>query len=759
MLDLGSVVKEASENVTVSSPDDIGTIEEMPEDTILSRQTSVSLVPFIGQRFVSQDAAYEFYCSFAKQCGFSIRRHRTRGRDGVGRGITRRDFTCHRGGFPQLKPSDDGKLQRNRKSSRCGCQAYMRIVKKADYDIPEWRITSFNNVHNHELLKSTEIQLLPAYCTISPDDKGRICMFSKAGMSVRQMLRLLELEKGVKLGSLTFTEVDVRNLLQSFRSVDRDNDAIDLLTMCKNMKDKQHDFKYDFKMDANNRLEHIAWAYPSCIQSYETFGDCVIFDTTQRLDAYDMLLGLWVGVDNHGMSCLFGCVLMRDENVQSFAWALKSFLGYMKDKAPQSIMTDENMWLKEAIAVEMPRTKHAFCIWHITAKFSDWFSGLLGSLYDKWKADFYMLYNVPSVENFEVGWGDMVNTYGLHGNKRIISLYALRTFWALPYLRGYFFAGMTKAFHSESVNAYIQRFSSVQSQLVNFVDQVAAIAYNKDQIVAKQKMQQKIQKVALKTGSPIEAHAASVLTPYAFNILQEELVFAPQYASLMVDENYFIVRHHTKLDGGYKVFWSPNNEFISCTCQHFEFSGILCRHVLRVLSTNNCFHIPSQYLPPRWRDNPSPISFHQPPSVSGEKASKVQLLQSMLSTLISESAETEERLDTACNQVALLLSRIKESTLPSVQDGNNISYHSPSISLIVPAEVQDSDSIVQNYSAGPSQVSYNLGKLKERRPRVSVDTYKKRRCCSVPCWGHFEHDTSECQLMSDELSGDGIGFL
>ncbi|CAM8973704.1 unnamed protein product [Rhodiola kirilowii] len=363
MLDLGSVVKEASENVTVSSPDDIGTIEEMPEDTILSRQTSVSLVPFIGQRFVSQDAAYEFYCSFAKQCGFSIRRHRTRGRDGVGRGITRRDFTCHRGGFPQLKPSDDGKLQRNRKSSRCGCQAYMRIVKKADYDIPEWRITSFNNVHNHELLKSTEIQLLPAYCTISPDDKGRICMFSKAGMSVRQMLRLLELEKGVKLGSLTFTEVDVRNLLQSFRSVDRDNDAIDLLTMCKNMKDKQHDFKYDFKMDANNRLEHIAWAYPSCIQSYETFGDCVIFDTTQRLDAYDMLLGLWVGVDNHGMSCLFGCVLMRDENVQSFAWALKSFLGYMKDKAPQSIMTDENMWLKEAIAVENATDKA--CLLHL----------------------------------------------------------------------------------------------------------------------------------------------------------------------------------------------------------------------------------------------------------------------------------------------------------------------------------------------------------------------------------------------------------
>ncbi|KAJ0092325.1 hypothetical protein Patl1_24942 [Pistacia atlantica] len=82
----------ASENGPDLSQDDTGTIEETPEDTILSQQTSINLVPFIGQRFVSQDAAYEFYCSFAKQCGFSIRRHRTRGKDGVGRGVNKERF-------------------------------------------------------------------------------------------------------------------------------------------------------------------------------------------------------------------------------------------------------------------------------------------------------------------------------------------------------------------------------------------------------------------------------------------------------------------------------------------------------------------------------------------------------------------------------------------------------------------------------------------------------------------------------------------
>jgi len=199
----------------------------------------------------------------------------------------------------------------------------MRIVKRADFDIPEWRITGFSNIHNHELLKSNDMQLLPAYCTMSPDDKSRICMYAKAGMSVRQMLRLMELEKGVKLGCLPFTEIDVRNLLRSFRPVDRDNDAIDLLKMCKDKKDKDPNFKYNFQLDANNRLEYIAWSYASSIRSYEAFGDAVVFDTTHRLEAYDMILGIWVGVDNHGMNCFFGCMLLRDENVQSFSWALK----------------------------------------------------------------------------------------------------------------------------------------------------------------------------------------------------------------------------------------------------------------------------------------------------------------------------------------------------------------------------------------------------------------------------------------------------
>ncbi|XP_010524725.1 PREDICTED: protein FAR1-RELATED SEQUENCE 11-like [Tarenaya hassleriana] len=751
MSEATSAAMESSDNGTDLSQDDTGGVKETHEETILSQQTSVNLVPYVGQRFVSQDAAYEFYCSFAKQCGFSIRRHRTRGKDGVGRGITRRDFTCHRGGYPQMKPSEDGKMHRNRKSSRCGCRAYMRIVKRADFDVPEWRVTGFSNVHNHELLKSNEVRLLPAYCTMSQDDKTRICMFSKAGMSVRQMLRLMELEKGLKLGSLPFTEVDVRNFLQSFRNVGHDYDPVDLLAMCKRKKDENPCFRYDFKLDGHSRVEHIGWCYASSVQLYESFGDAVLLDTTQRLDSYDMLLGVWIGMDNFGATCFFGCVLLRDESIESFSWALKTFLAFVNSKAPQTLLTDHNIKLKEAIATEMPETKHAICVWHIIARFSDWFSTLLGSHYDDWKKEFYHLYSLESVEEFEAQWKDVISKYGLHGNKHASSLYALRSYWALPFLRRYFFSGLLISWQTETVSGYIQRILSAQTCLDQFVDQVSEIVETTDRGgTTKQKSQKKSQKLCMKTGSPIECHAASVLTPYAFTKLQEELLLAPQYAYLLIEEGCFQVRHHTQLEGGCKVIWLPCQEHISCSCHHYEFSGILCRHVLRVLSSNNCFQIPDQYLPVRWRVNPFKPS-------AKDHSERIQMLESMTSKLLSESIESEERLDFACEQMGMVLSRVKNLS-PPVQRATDITCSCPSDSLILP-EMDDADGI-HSYAMGNFHDPATLGKLKDRRLRDGGDVSRRRKPFSGACYGQYGHDLSHCQLLgSDSLNGDALGYL
>ncbi|KAF2320236.1 hypothetical protein GH714_026260 [Hevea brasiliensis] len=619
------VYDEPSEQQSLSL--DTSSTEESPDETRLSLESNNDVIPYIGQRFATHDAAYDFYCEFARRCGFSIRRHRTEGKDGVGKGLTRRYFVCHRAGNTPVKTSNESKPQRNRKSSRCGCQAYMRISKTTELGTTEWRVTGFANHHNHELLEPNQVRFLPAYRTISDMDKSRILMFAKTGISVQQMMRLMELEKCVEPGYLPFTEKDVRNLLQSFRKLDPEDESIDLLRMCRNIKEKDPNFKFEYTLDSNNKLENIAWSYASSIQSYEIFGDAVVFDTTHRLAAFDMPLGIWVGVNNYGMPCFFGCAFTRGK----FKVIIMGIEGFMNGKAPQTILTDQNMCLKEATAMEMPTTKHALCIWMIVAKFPSWFNAVLGERYNDWKAEFHRLYNLESIEDFELGWRDMVNSFGLHNNRHITNLYALRTLWALPYLRSHFFAGMTAAGHSKSINAFIQRFLSAQTRLAHFVEQVAVAIDFKDQAADQQTMQQNLQNVCLKTGAPMESHAATVLTPYAFSKLQEQLVLAAHYASFQVEDG-FLVRHHTKLEGGRKVYWVPREGIISCSCHQFEFSGILCRHAFRVLSTGNCFQIPERYLPFRWRRiSTSPAKLlHNSPNVHRER---MQLLQNMVSTL------------------------------------------------------------------------------------------------------------------------------
>lgn len=208
-------------------------------------------------------------------------------------------------------------------------------------------------------------------------------------------------------------------------------------------------------------------------------------------------------------------------------------------------------------------------------------------------------------------------------------------------------------------------------------NQVAVAVDFKDQAGEQQIMQQNIQTISLKTGAPMESHAASVLTPFAFLKLQEQFVLAAHYASYQMEDCY-LVRHHTKLDGGRKVFWAPREGIISCSCHLFEFSGILCRHALRVLSTINCFQIPESYLLLRWRRISLPSNKHIRAS-QNDHTVRIQLLQSMVSTLITESTKSQERLDWATEQVSILLSQIREQPISAVGMREPSSIHRNSL--------------------------------------------------------------------------------
>ncbi|KAH1042685.1 hypothetical protein GYH30_024810 [Glycine max] len=321
-------------------------------------------------------------------------------------GVYKREFVCHRAGNAKHHKVIELERKRKQKSLKCNCSAKMWIAKR-----------------------KIEVQYLPAYHDIPADDHNRILLLSKVCCLVSLIIKVLELEKGIDADNLSFLEKDIKNFIQSQHSIEEENEGTEVLKLCKSLKDKDDAFQYDFTLDENNKLEHIIWVFGDSIRAYEAFGDAVIFDTTYGINRYDMPHGLWIG----------------------------SFMSFVKGKCLQTILTDEDLALEEAISTEFPNTKHAFCIWHIVAKLSTWFSFPLGSRYNEFKYEFHRLYNLECAVDFEN------NGKNQAGEE----------------------ARMRKKYHNPSI----------------------------------------------RTSFPIEEHVATILTPYAFELLQHEIELSTKYAA------------------------------------------------------------------------------------------------------------------------------------------------------------------------------------------------------------------------------------
>ncbi|KAH7860111.1 hypothetical protein Vadar_009474 [Vaccinium darrowii] len=181
---------------------------------------------------------------------------------------------------------------------------------------------------------------------------------------------------------------------------------------------------------------------------------------------------------------------------------------------------------------------------------------------------------------------------------RVMELEKIKHFWAPCYLRGYFFGGMTTTGRSESINAFIKRFVTAHISLVEFAKQIDLSIEDVEQTQSHDTMLETYRGSCLRTLSPLEEQAHSILTPYAFKLFQEEFGRATQYSVLKEKGCEFVLQYYKdKSSQMHKVSW--DGEMATCTCKHFEFWGILCRHV-RVFLHKDCYHIPPVFLSPRW---------------------------------------------------------------------------------------------------------------------------------------------------------------
>lgn len=398
-------------------------------------------------------------------------------------------------------------------------------------------------------------------------------------------------------------------------------------------------------------MENIAWSYGESIHAYNTFGDVVYFDTTYRSMTYGMLFGAWLGISNHGKVTCFGCALLQDETPHTFSWALQAFMRFMKGRYPQTIVTDIDLGLRDAIISELPSTKHVIPVWNILPKASSWFSAVLGSRYSEFKSEFEAVYNIENAEEFEYQWSQLISRYELLSDNHLALLFSLRSCWAVCYTRGCFLAQVASISYFKSVDAFVKGVLNARICLRSFLEQVKISSNCKAQAY------EGLQFAHIRTCSPMEEQARKVLTPFAFNLLQCELILAMQYAATEMANSSYIVRHFDKMEGEHLVIWISEDEQIHCSCKEFESSGILCRHALRVLLVKNYFQLPDKYYLSRWRQESSFVCHGDQSNQTGNDE-WFQEYNFLTTNLFSEASLTIERSDYMRNELKKELTRL-----------------------------------------------------------------------------------------------------
>ncbi|CAL4942477.1 unnamed protein product [Urochloa decumbens] len=513
-------------------------------------------IPYTGQTFGSKVEARQYYNSYAKRIGFSIRTS-TSHLSGDTREQLKVTYVCNKQGrvkqetqqkeeqIPESDDDDDiqegsnpdedddgahkkkkkldgGKKRKREKMQRTDCKA--RFVVKLIGD--RWHAIHFVADHNHDLIVKPSLKkFLRSHKGIPPEEKQIITLLHDTNISTSRVMQLMNMFYG-SAQKVPYEGKDVGNFRSGIRRMEKYMDMQEILDYFMELEEEDPDFFHKVKLDKENRVESIFWVDGAARHAYiESYHDCVSFDATYMTNMYDMPFTPFIGINSHGQSFQLGCAFLRDEKTPSYKWLFETFLEAMKGKAPLNIITDQDGAMRNAIALVFRNTCHRNCRWHIMDKFS----GTIGPILDEdaeLEEDFKESINhTVTPGEFEEKWAAMINKHWLHDNEHFQRLYAIRS-------------SFVPAYYMHNFYPFLQ---STQ---------------RKYDVEPKGEFQ------------------------------------------------YLLVPNNTKVYGygkrSYLVTAIADESSFYCECSKYDRDGILCCHVMKVLTRLGVKTIPEQYIMKRW---------------------------------------------------------------------------------------------------------------------------------------------------------------
>ncbi|KAM0879831.1 hypothetical protein ACQ4PT_033973 [Festuca glaucescens] len=282
----------ARTGVTLSSEESDGEAEVQSKP-----EGYVPKVLFVGMFFNSPETARQHYNRYAHHIGFSVKIESSRrcAKDGE---LDKYVYVCNKTGKPREEEAILVK-QRNRKLTvQTDCKAKLRVK----HDGARWKVTQFVEEHTHEVIdKFAQKKYLRSHNKIHTEEKKFIDLLHEVNLTSGRIMEIMGELYGSKQ-NVPYNSKTVSNYTAKLGNYDRIKDIPELLEYFEEIKKDDHRFFYRFKLDAENKVEHLFWVDSKARDVYPLYNDCIYFDTTFMTNQYSMPCAPFIGINRYGQS-------------------------------------------------------------------------------------------------------------------------------------------------------------------------------------------------------------------------------------------------------------------------------------------------------------------------------------------------------------------------------------------------------------------------------------------------------------------------
>ncbi|KAL6656774.1 hypothetical protein ACP70R_004554 [Stipagrostis hirtigluma subsp. patula] len=660
--------------------------------------------------FENEDEAYEFYSMYAGKIGFNVRRaSMTVNAENV---ITRRMFVCSKEGFREKKRGAK-RVKKPRPETRTGCPACM-VIRLATNG--KYHVTEFVTFHNHQLGAAAASDLVIASQSTENDQDEGVDLVDRSPDNSTHKQNLIN-------------ENDIVNSFEGrsckrYKCTKTPNYG-DIGATLEYLQKMQHDnpsFFYAVKSDENGNFTNFFWADSKSIIDFVHFGDVVCLDSGYTLQGYGRPLALFTGLNHHRQTVIFGAALLYDESNEAFRWLLDSFKMAMNGTHPKTLLTHRYAAISEAVADMWPATAHRYCVWQIyqnaLQQLSQAFHGSR-TLECNFKR---CLFDCEDEDEFLTAWKDMLEKYDLEDNQWLADLFSIKEKWALPYGREAFYADMKSVQQKESLSSELKKYLSLEYDILNFFEQFERLLCDRRsaELEADVNANQRTKKPP---SMRILRHAANVYTPAAFKMFEKEFELYMDCMLFSCGDMGAISEYRISVEDNPKdhfVKFDSLSSMVNCSCKTFEFIGIPCRHMLKVLDTRNIKDLPVQYILKRWRKDAKsgssnsgfPFSFDGDPESAQTK--RYTLLCRIFSIAAARAATSAESFAYMENQSRILMDQVEQVIQTRPPDiaaliGANCDRTQGSVDNIVAEGIHGHANFINGSTDGSLTFPFSLG--------------------------------------------------